>query len=155
MAKRSPQLHASVLPPQHRNGSATGAAWALRADGGQVPPCVRTLRLMDGETAVAELTYALGEPSQGIQQVLHVHVAEPYRRRGLATRLLREAFADARQRLSELPGAPKLRRVFVLTAHKSHIPLRAVLTELGFHHFSTIGGLWKGEDLLVYIKSYT
>lgn len=131
------------------------ASWSVDRNGAERLPGVRTLRLKDGDRVVAELTYALSDVTQGLQQILHVEVAGPYRRRGIATRLLQLAFDDARQMLAQLPEPRKLRRVFALTAHKSHIPLRAVLTELGFHHFSTVGGLWKGEDLLVYIKSYT
>lgn len=118
-------------------------------------PCVRSLTIGSPDAPVATLTYHLSEAAHAVQQILHVEVKANHRRRGHATRLLNAAILDAQTLLRLQPDPARLRRVFAATAHKSHIPFRAVLTGLGFHHASTVPGLWKGEDLLIYIKSYT
>lgn len=127
----------------------------VTASGPTRAPCVRILTVGSPDAPVATLTYHLSEPAQAVQQILHLEVHPDHRRRGHATRLLNAAIADAQQLLQSQSNPARLRRVFAATAHKSHIPFRAVLTGLGFHHASTVTGLWKGEDLLIYIKSYT
>lgn len=127
----------------------------VTASGPTHAPCVRSLTVGSPNAPVATLTYHLSESAHAVQQILHLEVHADHRRRGHATRLLNAAIADAQKLLQSQPNPAKLRRVFAATAHKSHIPFRAVLTGLGFHHASTVPGLWKGEDLLIYIKSYT
>jgi GNAT superfamily N-acetyltransferase len=114
-------------------------------------PAMRTLRVMDGRKEVATLQYHLSAAPFATMQVLHLEVAEAYRRRGHATRLFGAAVEDARRLL----GETRLRRIHTGVGHKSHLPYRALLTQLGFHHVSTTPGLYRGEDLLTYIKSYT
>ena len=114
-------------------------------------PAARTLTLSEGPRVVARLTYFLSADPLATLQLLDVNVVEDERRKGHGSRIYNAALDDARKLL----GQARLRRVFAGVAHKSHIPLRALLTHLGFHHVSTTTGLYKGEDLLVYIKAYT
>jgi GNAT superfamily N-acetyltransferase len=112
---------------------------------------VRTTHLLDGKDTVGSLTAHLTPHPYAILQLLDLHVAQHHRRKGVATRLLTAALADAQAQL----GTHKLRRAYMNLPHKSAVDLRAFLTHAGFHHVTTTTGLVMGEDLLTYVKSYT
>ncbi|MGD1916360.1 MAG: GNAT family N-acetyltransferase [Phycisphaerales bacterium] len=69
-----------------------------------------------------------------------LHVAESARRRGIGTRLVREAV-----RLSETP------KIFTST-NESNIPMRALLAAEGFEHTGTIHNLDEGDPELVFFR---
>ncbi len=114
-------------------------------------PSARTLTLRQNKATLATLTYHLTPHPFAVLLLLHIEVHPNRRREKIATRLFELALHDA----AGLLGVHRLRRVHVGVAHKSHIPLRALLTHLGFHHTGTTTGLLKDEDLLTYIKAYT
>lgn len=145
-----PPAAAATLTAKSAAASAPSPTPA-EASGDTGLPAMRTLRVTDGKKVVATLQYHLSAAPFATMQVMHIEVAEAYRRKGHATRLFGAAIDDAKKLL----GETKLRRVHTGVGHKSHLKYRALLTQLGFHHVSTTPGLYRGEDLLTYIKSYT
>ena len=119
--------------------------------GGVTLPSARTLTITVEGRLVARLAYHLTPPPLATMQILDMWVEEPRRRQKVCTRLWEMALLDARKLL----GNDKLRRVHAGVGHKSHVLGRAFLTHQGFHHVTTTAGLYRGEDLLTYIKSYT
>lgn len=119
--------------------------------GREEAPACRTIELTAGGLVVARVMYHLTAPPLATLQVLDLWVAEAHRRKKVATRLWELALADGRKLL----GPAKLRRVYAGVGHKSHVPMRAFLTHQGCHHVATTPQLYRGEDLLTYIKSYT
>lgn len=126
---------------------------SIRHSGTDTLPAYRLIELHTADgTRVGHLSYHLSAEPHLLLQLLDIHVHPAHRRLGLGQRLFDLALSDARTLIGP---DHKLRRCFTLVPHKAALQYRALLTRLGFHHTSTITGLCKGEDLLMYTKSYT
>ncbi len=56
--------------------------------------------------------------------------------------------------MKKLVSALKPEKMWLAVGHKSQVIARAFLTKHGFHHVSTTQNVLRGEDLLVYVKSW-
>ena len=112
---------------------------------------VQTIQLLDGDRQLARAIWSATNPEHGVIQVLELWVDPAIRRRGHGRQLFRELIAQSRQ--FHKSQKQVVRRVWVGVAHKSQVVGRAFLTGEGFHHISTTGGVFQGEDQLIYVKS--
>lgn len=92
------------------------------------------------------------EASQGVVQLLTLRIGEPHRRRGLGGDLLNAAIKQARAWHTRRGG--KLRRIWIAVEQKHQIIARAFLTGHSFHHTTTITGVCRRQDLLVYVRAF-
>ncbi len=114
---------------------------------------LHAIEVNQGKGRVAHLLWSPGGlASEGCCQILDIQVAEPLRRQGLGTRMMEQLVSDARAWF--VARESKLGNLWIGVAHKNHIHARAFLTRHGFHHKGTLEGLTRGQDVLVYIKSY-
>ena len=111
------------------------------------------IEISQGKGRVAHLLWSPGGlAEEGCCQILDMQVAEPVRRQGLGSRLMEQCVSDARAWFDG--RGMKLRSLWIAVGHKSSIEARAFLTRHGFHHKGTLSGLTRGQDVVVYIKSY-
>ncbi len=119
---------------------------------GPIDGFIQTVRLSDKSKPMGHAKwYINGDGSTGVVQLLELQIAPPYRRAGHGQRLLEATLGQIRQffQSKKIPA----RRVWMNVNQKDHINGRALLTEMGFHHVSTIPALLKGQDALVYMMS--
>jgi GNAT superfamily N-acetyltransferase len=82
---------------------------------------------------------------------LDLTVFPPHQRVGNGKRLLDAVIAQGRE--LQRRRKTKLRRVWIGVEQKSQVIARAFLTSRGFHHITTVDELYRGQELMVYVKS--
>ena len=109
---------------------------------------------IDGQVVGVLRWHAPGDESntQGVVQILLLEIAEPFRRRAFGRDLLNAAVAQAKQ--WHVSKAAKLRRFWIAVEQKHQVVARAFLTSRGFHHTTTVQGVTRRQDLLVYVKAF-
>jgi GNAT superfamily N-acetyltransferase len=112
---------------------------------------VQAVKMMDDNRTLGRAIWAAADPSQGVIQLVEFWIDPAIRRSGYGRRLMRGLIDQARS--YHKLRKENLRRIWVGVGHKSHVVGRAFLSSEGFHHISTTGGLMKGEDQLIYVKS--
>jgi ribosomal protein S18 acetylase RimI-like enzyme len=108
------------------------------------------VRLMDDDHVLGRATWVVTDAGEGLIQILSITIDPAHQRRGHGKRLLHGLYDHAR---AELAGPP-LRRAWIATANKSHVIARAFLTGEGFHHVGSNGGIYRDQDVLIYVKSF-
>ncbi len=111
---------------------------------------VRTARLSDDDRTIGRATWVVTDAGEGLVQLLSITVEPADQRRGFGRRLIQGVYDQARAQLAPAP----LRRVWVSTGNKVHVIARAFLTGEGYHHVGSNGGIYRGQDLLIYVKSF-
>ena len=109
----------------------------------------RVQLVADGR-AIGTATYAVTDAGEGLIQLLSMDIDPPVQRRGHGRQLLQAVYGDARGRLAPVP----LRRAWIGTGNKIHVIARAFLTGEGYHHVGSNGGIYRDQDLLIYVKSF-
>ncbi len=116
-------------------------------------PFLQSLTLADGPARIALARWhATSSAAEGVVQLLDLYVEPPHQRRGHGARLLREVIEQATAYFM-LHGT-KLRRVWAAVEQKKHVNARAFLTAHGFHHITTMGDLYRAQDLLIYTRAF-
>lgn len=112
----------------------------------------QSITMIDGEQTLGVARWHSPADAQaGLVQVLDLTVAPSHQRKGNARRLLDTVIEQSRE-LHRRRKA-KLRRVWIAVEQKSQVIGRAFLTGRGFHHVSTASGLYRDQDLMVFVKS--
>ena len=109
-----------------------------------------TVRLMDGDRPIGRATWVVTDAAEGLIQILSLEIEPAHQRRGHGRRLIQGLYAQARVELSSRP----LRRAWIATGNKAHVVARAFLTGEGYHHVGSNGGVYRDQDLLIYVKSF-
>ena len=107
------------------------------------------VRLLDGERLIGRATFVVTDAAEGLVQLLSIEIDPGEQRRGHGKQLLRGVYDAARGELGRPP-----RRVWVSTGNKVHVVARAFLTGEGYHHVGSNGGIYRDQDLLIYVKSF-
>ncbi len=94
--------------------------------------------------------WVVTDPAEGLIQVVSIAIAPEHQRRGHGRRLLHGLYDAARGQLA----GPPLRRAWVGTGNKAHVIARAFLTGEGYHHVGSNAGIYRDQDLLIYVKSF-
>jgi len=119
---------------------------------GPVDGFIQTVRLLDnGKSIGLAKWYVPGDGRDGVAQLLELSTVTTIRRTGHGKRLL-DATIDEIRRFLKARKFPQ-RRIWMNVNQKDHVIGRAFLTGAGFHHVSTIAGLLKGQDALIYVLS--
>ena len=111
---------------------------------------VRTVRMADGDRLIGRATWAVTDAGEGLIQILSIAIVPAEQRRGHGRRLLHGLYDGARAQLAPQP----LRRAWIATGNKAHVIARAFLTGEGYHHVGSNGGVYRDQDLLIYVKSF-
>ena len=109
-----------------------------------------TVRLLDADRPVGRATWVITDAGEGLVQVLSITIAPPDQRRGHGRQLLQALYGAARAEL----GTQPLRRAWIGVGNKVHVVARAFLTGEGFHHVGSNSGIYRDQDLLIYVKSF-
>ncbi len=109
-----------------------------------------TVRLLDDDRPIGHAAWAVTDPVEGLIQLLRLEVDPAHARRGFGRHLLHGLYDHARGQLAPAP----LRRVWIAVGNKAHVVARAFLTGEGFHHVGSNAGLYRDQDLLLYVKSF-
>jgi ribosomal protein S18 acetylase RimI-like enzyme len=109
-----------------------------------------TVQLLDGDRPVGRATWAITDPDEGLIQVLSITITPADQRRGHGRQLLQAMYAAARAEL----GTQPLRRAWIGVGNKVHVVARAFLTGEGYHHVGSNSGIYRDQDLLIYVKSF-
>ena len=109
-----------------------------------------TVHLLDGDRPVGTATWVVTDAAEGLVQILSMTIAPTDQRRGHGRQLLQSLYAAARAELAPQP----LRRAWIGTGNKIHVIARAFLTGEGYHHVGSNGGVYRDQDLLIYVKSF-
>jgi GNAT superfamily N-acetyltransferase len=92
-----------------------------------------------------------GEPTTA--QIIEIFVDPAHRLRGLGGRLIDAIVAEVRSLNASRAPTQRIRVIWLVAAHRSHITLRGFLTRHGFHHAGSSRHLYLGEDAMIYSKA--
>jgi GNAT superfamily N-acetyltransferase len=106
--------------------------------------------LSDDDRPLGRARYLVTDAGEGLIQLLSIDVEPDVQRRGYGRRLLHGVYEAARAQLGTTP----LRRVWVSAGNKVHVVARAFFTGEGYHHVGSNGGIYRDQDLLIYVKSF-
>ncbi len=93
-----------------------------------------------------------GPAAEGVAQVLAFSVDPKLRRQGMGGLLLKRVVGEAKSHFAR--RRKKLRRMWLAVAQKQEIGGRAFLSATGFHHVGTLRDVMRGEDLLLYVRTF-
>lgn len=112
----------------------------------------QAVTMIDGsQTLAVARWHSPADAQAGLVQVLDLTVSAGHQRQGNGRRML-ETIVNQSRELHQRRQA-KLRRVWVAVEQKSQVIGRAFLTSRGFHHVSTASGLYRDQDLMIFVKS--
>ena len=111
-----------------------------------------TVRLVDdaGGPPLGTAAWLVTDAAEGLIQIVSIAIVPEHQRRGHGKHLLRGLYDAARAQLAGLP----LRRAWIGTGNKAHVIARAFLTGEGYHHVGSNAGIYRDQDLLIYVKSF-
>jgi GNAT superfamily N-acetyltransferase len=113
---------------------------------------MQTVRLLDaGKPIGSARWHARPGAMDGVAQLLDLTITERGRQ-GHGGQLIDEVVKQARAYFKS--RGTRLRRMWMAVEQKGQIIGRAFLTEHGFHHVGTMSELMKGQDTLLYMKSF-
>jgi GNAT superfamily N-acetyltransferase len=114
---------------------------------------LQTIRLTEGnETLGTALWQAAEDSEDGIAQILDFSIAAASRRQRNGKQLMQALVAQTRA----YHESRKIitRRLWLILRQKRHIVARAFFASEGFVHTGTIKELLRGEDALVYVRTF-
>ncbi|MGC4032139.1 MAG: hypothetical protein QM754_10485 [Tepidisphaeraceae bacterium] len=85
-------------------------------------------------------------------QIADIHIADGHRRQGNGSTLLKKVYAEAAEFFTALNIKP--RRCWILIEQKRHVVARAFLSRHGYQHVSTLSAVFRGQDGMLYQKSF-
>lgn len=115
-------------------------------------PLAQTIRLSDGAVSIGVARWYSASSGDGVAQLLELSVLATHRRTGNGRRILQATILQATEHYRARQS--KLRRMWIAVEQKEQVIARAFLTQHGFHHVHTLPELLKGQDLLVYVRSF-
>src|SRR5947208_2139367 len=104
-----------------------------------------------GQMLATARWHSPADAQAGLVQVLDLFTVPNQQRRGHGRRMLEAVIEQARE--LHRRRKTKLRRVWMAVEQKSQVIGRAFLTGRGFHHVSTASGLYRDQDLMIFVKS--
>jgi GNAT superfamily N-acetyltransferase len=114
---------------------------------------VQTIRLTRDREVIGQARWHCAvDPAQGIAQLLELTIAPPHRRQEFGRRLMEAVTAQASQFFKSRQS--RLRRVWISIEQEQQVIGRSFLMQFGFHHVGTVQELLKGEDLLIYMRTF-
>jgi GNAT superfamily N-acetyltransferase len=114
---------------------------------------VQTVRLTRDREVIGQARWhCAADPAQGIAQLLELTIAPPHRRQEFGRRLMEAVTAQAREFFKSRKS--RLRRVWISIEQERQVIGRSFLMQFGFHHVGTVQELLKGEDLLIYMRTF-
>ena len=113
-------------------------------------PAAESVHLLAGDRPIGIGTFAVTEADEGLIQILSLAIEPADQRRGHGRRLLHDLYDRARVDLAPRP----LRRAWIAVGNKQHVVARAFLTGEGYHHVGSNGGIYRDQDVLIYVKSF-
>lgn len=90
--------------------------------------------------------------NDGIIQVAELNIVPGHQRQGHGSALLNKIYVEAKALFATLNIPP--RRVWMIVEQKRHVTARAFLSRHGFQHVSTMTALYRGQDGMLYQKSF-
>lgn len=113
---------------------------------------VQTITLRDaGQTLGVARWHCAGNAEAGVIQILDLSISAAHQRAGHGRQLFNAIVEQAGE--LQRRRKTKLRRVWIGVEQKNQVIGRAFLTSAGFHHVGTISGLYRNQDLMIYVKS--
>ena len=116
-------------------------------------PFLQTVHLFtDDKRPLGRARWHAGSPTDGAAQILDLTILPEHRRQGHGRTLLRAVIAQitAYHKLHK----SKPRRLWLAVPHKDLVIGRAFLTSEGFMHIVTVAQLFRGQDALIYIRTF-
>lgn len=92
------------------------------------------------------------DTADGVFQISDIHIAPEHQRQGHGSALLKKCYAEAAEVFVALNIKP--RRVWILIEQKRHVIARAFLTRHGYQHVATLPAAFRGQDGMVYQRSF-
>jgi ribosomal protein S18 acetylase RimI-like enzyme len=112
----------------------------------------QALTMRDGDQTLGLARWHCpADAEAGIVQILDLNISAKHQRTGHGKRLLQAVLEQAGE--LQRRRKAKLRRVWIGVEQKSQVIGRAFLTSAGFHHVGTVSGLYRDQDLMIYVKS--
>ncbi|HEX8322920.1 MAG TPA: GNAT family N-acetyltransferase [Tepidisphaeraceae bacterium] len=106
---------------------------------------------LNGEV-VASARWHAPESTDGVFQIADIRVVPAHQRQGHGSALLKKCYAEAAELYAALNIKP--RRVWILIEQKKHVIARAFLSRHGFQHVSTMSAAFRGQDGMIYQRSF-
>lgn len=114
---------------------------------------LQTIRLVDGREPIGQARWFCGaDLGQGVAQILELSIVATKRRQEHGRRLMEGVTAQAKQYFKA--NKSKLRRLWISLEQERQVIGRSFLMKFGFHHVGTVHELLKGEDMLVYMRTF-
>ena len=92
------------------------------------------------------------EGVDGILQIADLHIEGAHQRQGHGSALLNKVYAEAKALFATLNVKP--RRAWLIIEQKRHVIARAFLSRHGFQHVATMTALYRGQDGMIYQRSF-
>jgi GNAT superfamily N-acetyltransferase len=115
-------------------------------------PFIQEVRLMRDGKAIVTARWHAPESSDGIVQLLDLHVDPDYQRQGNGSAMLREVYRQAGLLFKELEVKP--RRIWASVEQKRQVIARAFISRHGFHHVTATKNLHRKQEALIYVRSF-
>ena len=107
--------------------------------------------ILNGEV-VGTARWHAADADDGIFQIADLAIAPQHQRQGHGSALLKKCYAEAYELFAALNIKP--RRAWLLVEQKRHVNARAFLSKHGFQHVSTMTALMRGQDGMLYQRSF-
>jgi ribosomal protein S18 acetylase RimI-like enzyme len=115
-------------------------------------PFIQELKLVKDGRLIAMARWHAPEGSDGIVQLLDLHVDPDHQRQGHGSALLREVYKQATMLFNRLEIKP--RRIWASVEQKRQVNARAFFSRHGFHHVTATKNLHRKQEALIYVRSF-
>ena len=124
----------------------------LRPPVGATLPFGQQVELILNGELVAVARWHAPDTADGIIQIADIHVVEGHQRQGHGSALLHKVYAEAKVLFATVNIKP--RRAWIVVEQKRHVTARAFLSRHGFQHVATLTALHRGQDGMIYQRSF-
>lgn len=107
--------------------------------------------VLNGQT-VGTARWHAPEGTDGIIQITDLAIHPDHQRHGHGSTLLKKCYAEAYELFAAHGIKP--RRVWMILEQKRQVIARAFLSKHGYQHVSTMTALYKGQDGMLYQRSF-
>ena len=115
-------------------------------------PFGQHIELILNDQIVGTARWHAAEGTDGLFQIAEINIVPEHQRQGHGSALLKKCYAEAYELFKALQIKP--RRVWLLLEQKRHVNARAFLSKHGFQHVSTMTALYRGQDGMLYQRSF-
>lgn len=126
--------------------------FVLRPPLGSALPFGQQIELVVNGEVVGVARWHAPDGKDGIIQIADFHIADGHQRQGHGSALLNKVYAEAKALFASLDIKP--RRVWMIVEQKRHVIARAFLSRHGYQHVSTMTALYRGQDGMIYQRSF-